>query len=128
MVLIRCQIFELLPTFDSQAKLEPQAALHTPAESVCQLAFTDSFCCCPWLGFCIRGVADSSPASGSTDTSLWTHYSQGKRQYCGNSFPDGMRKNDRFISIKHLLDSVCKRLFYIKKFVLALILRMTKLC
>ncbi len=33
--------------------------------------------------------------SGSTDTSLWTHYAAGARQYCGNAFPDGMRKNDR---------------------------------
>ena len=34
-------------------------------------------------------------APGSTDTSLWTHYSAGEREYCGNSFPDGMRKNAR---------------------------------
>ena len=33
--------------------------------------------------------------TGSTDTSLWTHYNAGEREYCGNSFPDGMKKNDR---------------------------------
>jgi hypothetical protein len=33
--------------------------------------------------------------AGSTDTSLWTHYAAGERHYCGNAFPDGMRKNDR---------------------------------
>lgn len=33
--------------------------------------------------------------TGSTDTSLWTHYKAGEREYCGNTFPDGMRKNDR---------------------------------
>ncbi len=33
--------------------------------------------------------------AGSTDTSLWTHYKNGAREYCGNSFPDGMRKNER---------------------------------
>ncbi len=33
--------------------------------------------------------------AGSTDTSLWTHYKAGEREYCGNVFPDGMRKNDR---------------------------------
>jgi phosphoribosylaminoimidazole-succinocarboxamide synthase len=33
--------------------------------------------------------------SGSTDTSLWTHYKNGAREYCGNSFPDGMLKNQR---------------------------------
>ena len=32
---------------------------------------------------------------GSTDTSLWTHYNAGEREYCGNIFPDGMRKNDQ---------------------------------
>ncbi len=33
--------------------------------------------------------------AGSTDTSLWTHYAAGERQYCGHSFPDGLRKNAR---------------------------------
>lgn len=33
--------------------------------------------------------------TGSTSTSLWTHYSNGAREYCGNVFPDGMKKNDR---------------------------------
>ena len=33
--------------------------------------------------------------AGSTETSLWTHYSAGEREYCGNAFPDGMRKNAR---------------------------------
>jgi phosphoribosylaminoimidazole-succinocarboxamide synthase len=33
--------------------------------------------------------------TGSTETSLWTHYSNGAREYCGNKFPDGMKKNER---------------------------------
>jgi phosphoribosylaminoimidazole-succinocarboxamide synthase len=33
--------------------------------------------------------------TGSTETSLWTHYSNGAREYCGNRFPDGMKKNER---------------------------------
>lgn len=33
--------------------------------------------------------------TGSTDTSLWTHYKAGAREYCGNAFPDGMLKNQR---------------------------------
>ena len=40
--------------------------------------------------FVVRGFL-----TGSTDTSLWTHYSRGEREYCGNSFPDGMAKNQR---------------------------------
>lgn len=31
--------------------------------------------------------------TGSTNTSLWTHYSKGERQYCGITFPDGLKKN-----------------------------------
>ena len=33
--------------------------------------------------------------AGSTSTSLWTHYSNGKREYCGLLFPDGMQKNQK---------------------------------
>ena len=33
--------------------------------------------------------------TGSTSTSLWTHYSQGGRDYCGNVLKDGMRKHER---------------------------------
>ena len=40
--------------------------------------------------FVVRGFL-----TGSTDTSLWTHYNRGEREYCGNSFPDGMTKNQR---------------------------------
>ena len=44
---------------------------------------------------------------GSTDTSLWTHYRAGEREYCGNRFPDGLRKNDRSgCSTRALLDLV----------------------
>lgn len=33
--------------------------------------------------------------TGSTKTSLWTHYSKGSRTYCGITFPDGLVKNQR---------------------------------
>ena len=33
--------------------------------------------------------------TGSSDTAIWTHYSQGVREYCGIRFPDGMVKNQR---------------------------------
>lgn len=33
--------------------------------------------------------------SGSTNTSLWTQYQQGVRHYCGLSFGDGLKKNQR---------------------------------
>lgn len=40
--------------------------------------------------FVVRGYL-----TGSTDTSLWTHYKNGSRDYCGNKLPEGMRKNDK---------------------------------
>ena len=36
-----------------------------------------------------------SSSAGSTDTSLWTHYKAGERDYCGNKLPENMRKNDK---------------------------------
>ncbi|CAM0903141.1 unnamed protein product [Alopecurus aequalis] len=40
--------------------------------------------------FVVRGFV-----TGSTDTSLWTVYSKGVRNYCGNVIPDGMVKNQK---------------------------------
>ncbi|KAG0483419.1 hypothetical protein HPP92_011503 [Vanilla planifolia] len=40
--------------------------------------------------FVVRGFV-----TGSTDTSLWTVYSKGLRNYCGNVLPDGMIKNQK---------------------------------
>jgi phosphoribosylaminoimidazole-succinocarboxamide synthase len=36
--------------------------------------------------------------AGSTSTSAWVNYSNGVRQFCGNTLPDGMKKNERFAS------------------------------
>ena len=33
--------------------------------------------------------------TGSTSTSLWTHYNEGKRTFCGHALPDGLAKNQR---------------------------------
>lgn len=37
-----------------------------------------------FTGFVARGFV-----TGSTDTSLWTVYNKGSRNYCGNVLPDG---------------------------------------
>jgi len=34
--------------------------------------------------------------TGSTDTSVWTHYNKGVRNFCGVTLPDGMIKNQPF--------------------------------
>lgn len=36
--------------------------------------------------------------TGSTNTSLWTHYNKGVRNYCGVDFPDGLKKNQKLNS------------------------------
>ena len=36
--------------------------------------------------------------TGNTNTSLWTHYNNGERTYCGIDFPDGLIKNQKFDS------------------------------
>lgn len=33
--------------------------------------------------------------TGSTSTSIWTHYQRGERVYCGIQFPDGLVKNQK---------------------------------
>jgi phosphoribosylaminoimidazole-succinocarboxamide synthase len=33
--------------------------------------------------------------TGSTSTSIWTHYSQGVRKFCGHPLPDGLSKNEK---------------------------------
>ncbi|PHT95180.1 Phosphoribosylaminoimidazole-succinocarboxamide synthase [Capsicum annuum] len=40
--------------------------------------------------FVVRGYV-----TGSTDTSLWTVYNKGVRNYCGNHLPDGLVKNQK---------------------------------
>lgn len=36
--------------------------------------------------------------TGVTSTSIWTHYKQGKRVFCGHQLPDGLQKNQRLPS------------------------------
>jgi len=33
--------------------------------------------------------------TGSTDTSVWTAYKNGAREFCGNKLPEGLKKNDK---------------------------------
>ena len=34
--------------------------------------------------------------TGSTDTSVWTNYQKGAREFCGHKLPEGMLKNQKF--------------------------------
>jgi phosphoribosylaminoimidazole-succinocarboxamide synthase len=40
------------------------------------------------IEFVVRGYM-----TGSTDTSIWTQYQKGVRNYCGHALPEGMKKN-----------------------------------
>jgi fusion protein PurCD len=42
------------------------------------------------IEFVVRGYI-----TGSTSTSLWTHYKDGSRDYCGNILPEGLVKNQK---------------------------------
>ncbi|PWY55705.1 phosphoribosylaminoimidazolesuccinocarboxamide synthase [Legionella qingyii] len=42
------------------------------------------------IEFVVRGYI-----SGTTSTSLWTQYQNGTREYCGITFPEGLRKNQK---------------------------------
>ena len=42
------------------------------------------------IEFVVRGYL-----TGSTDTSIWTQYQKGARNYCGHALPDGMKKNEQ---------------------------------
>jgi phosphoribosylaminoimidazole-succinocarboxamide synthase len=33
--------------------------------------------------------------TGVTSTSIWTHYAAGKREFCGNRLPEGLKKNQK---------------------------------
>ena len=33
--------------------------------------------------------------TGTTSTSIWIHYEQGKREFCGHRLPDGLKKHQR---------------------------------
>jgi phosphoribosylaminoimidazole-succinocarboxamide synthase len=72
--------------FEQTRDMVPNALLSTPDPNVSVMKKCSVF---P-VEFVVRGYM-----TGTTDTSLWTHYKAGAREYCGNAFPDGMRKNDR---------------------------------
>ena len=70
--------------FEHTRHIVDNALLLVPDPNVSVMKRCDPF---P-VEFVVRGYM-----TGSTDTSLWTHYKAGEREYCGNALPDGMRKN-----------------------------------
>uniref|UniRef100_A0A0E0M274 Phosphoribosylaminoimidazole-succinocarboxamide synthase, chloroplastic n=1 Tax=Oryza punctata TaxID=4537 RepID=A0A0E0M274_ORYPU len=72
--------------FDRTRHITPNAVVSSPDKNVTIAKRCSVF---P-VEFVVRGYV-----TGSTDTSLWTVYNKGVRNYCGNVLPDGMVKNQK---------------------------------
>ncbi|KAJ3692060.1 hypothetical protein LUZ60_012410 [Juncus effusus] len=72
--------------FDKTKHITPNAVISSPDKNVTIAKKCSVF---P-VEFVVRGFV-----TGSTDTSLWTVYNKGMRNYCGNILPDGMVKNEK---------------------------------
>lgn len=72
--------------FEQTKHIVPNHVLFSPANNVLIAKKTEVF---P-IEFVMRGYI-----TGTTSTSLWKHYSKGVRSYCGHTFPEGLRKNQK---------------------------------
>ncbi|XP_024022943.1 phosphoribosylaminoimidazole-succinocarboxamide synthase, chloroplastic [Morus notabilis] len=72
--------------FDNTLHITPNAVVLAPDENVTIAKKCSVF---P-VEFVVRGYV-----TGSTDTSLWTVYKKGVRNYCGNALPEGLVKNQK---------------------------------
>lgn len=72
--------------FKQTEHIVPNAVVATPDPNVTVMRRCEVF---P-IEFVVRGYL-----TGSTSTSLWTHYKNGGRNYCGNELNDGMVKNQK---------------------------------
>ncbi|KAI3833850.1 hypothetical protein MKX03_002190 [Papaver bracteatum] len=72
--------------FDKTRHITPNAVVSSPDKNVTIAKKCTVF---P-VEFVVRGFV-----TGSTDTSLWTVYKKGVRNYCGNALPEGMVKNEK---------------------------------
>ncbi|KAF4362556.1 hypothetical protein F8388_011383 [Cannabis sativa] len=72
--------------FDKTRHITPNAVVLTPDENVTIAKKCSVF---P-VEFVVRGFV-----TGSTETSLWTVYNKGVRNYCGNALSEGLVKNQK---------------------------------
>ncbi|KAL6984047.1 Phosphoribosylaminoimidazole-succinocarboxamide synthase (SAICAR synthetase), partial [Sarracenia purpurea var. burkii] len=72
--------------FNKTQHITPNAVVSAPDKNVT----IEKKCSVFPVEFVVRGYV-----TGSTDTSLWTVYKKGVRDYCGNILPDGLVKNQR---------------------------------
>jgi phosphoribosylaminoimidazole-succinocarboxamide synthase len=72
--------------FDKSRHIVPNHLISVPHPNVSVVTACEVF---P-IEVIVRGYI-----TGTTDTSLWTHYAKGERTYCGNILAEGLRKNQR---------------------------------
>lgn len=72
--------------FEQSKHIVPNHMISVPHPNASEVTSCDVF---P-IEVIVRGYI-----TGTTDTSLWTHYAKGARTYCGNTLPEGLRKNQR---------------------------------
>ncbi len=72
--------------FEQTREVIPNQVLSIPHPNVTVARRCEPFS----IEFVVRGYI-----TGSTETSLWTVYNRGERTYCGITFPEGLRKNQK---------------------------------
>jgi len=75
--------------FEQTKEIIPNHTINVPDPNVTLAKKCDVF---P-IEFVVRGYI-----TGSTSTSLWTVYNKGDREYCGNSLPEGLIKNQKLVA------------------------------
>jgi len=75
--------------FEKTKEIIPNHTINVPDPNVTLAKKCDVF---P-IEFVVRGYI-----TGSTSTSLWTVYNKGDREYCGNSLPKGLIKNQKLVA------------------------------
>lgn len=73
--------------FDKTKHIIPNHVLSVPDPNVT----VGKKCTVFAVEFVVRGYI-----TGTTSTSAWVNYQNGMREYCGNTLPEGLKKNQRF--------------------------------
>jgi phosphoribosylaminoimidazole-succinocarboxamide synthase len=72
--------------FEKTKDVAPNHLLRVPDPNVLECVECSPILC----EFVVRAYV-----TGSTSTSIWTHYEKGARVFCGHALPDGLKKNQR---------------------------------
>jgi phosphoribosylaminoimidazole-succinocarboxamide synthase len=75
--------------FEQTKDIIPNHVIDVPDPNVTLAKICDVF---P-IEFVVRGYI-----TGSTSTALWTVYNNGDREYCGNTLPEGLVKNQKLVA------------------------------